>query len=117
MSKNPKNRTNYLGIITQGSLSQGLEMRLDTAQSVEDLRVGRFVVVEGAANRFFSMLTDVSLATTNPSILANPPAQDDFVLSVLKGVSTFGTVKVQPMLMLEHGEKGESDLMPVKTIP
>jgi len=110
----PKKRSDYLGIITQGSLSTGLEMRLDVEQSVEDLRVGRFVVVEGRSTRFFSMLTDVSLAAANPTILMDPPQTDDFVLSVLQGVSTFGTVKVQPMLMLE-GQSGE--LRPVKTIP
>ncbi|HEY9773440.1 MAG TPA: ATP-binding protein [Planktothrix sp.] len=111
-------RAKYLGIITQGSLSTGLEMRLDSSQSVEDLRVGRFVVVEGRSARFFSMLTDVSLAASNPTILANPPQADDFVLSVLAGVSTYGTVKVQPMLMLERANADdELEMRPVKTIP
>jgi hypothetical protein len=113
-----KKRANCLGIITQGSLSSGLEMRLDSEHSVEDLRVGRFVVVEGRSARFFSMLTDVSLSASNPSILSNPPAADDFLLSVLSGVSTFGTVKVQPMLMLEKDTpEKEPELRPVKTIP
>lgn len=114
----PTKRSNYLGIITQGSLSTGLEMRLDSAHSVEDLRVGRFVVVEGKSSRFFSMLTDVSLSASNPGILSSPPQHDDFVLSVLSGVSTFGTVKVQPMLMLEKDSPtSEPELRPVKTIP
>lgn len=113
----PIKRPHYLGIITQGSLSTGLEMRLDSAYSVEDLRVGRFVVVEGKRTRFFSMLTDVSLSTNNPNILTSPPQADDFVLEVLSGISTFGTVKVQPMLMLEEGENRGAELRPVKTIP
>lgn len=106
---------NHLGIITQGSLSGGLEMRLDAEHSVEDLRVGRFVVIEGRRSRFFSMLTDVTLSAANHSILLNPPPEDDFVMSVLSGGSTFGTVKVQPMLMTERD--GKNELMPVKTIP
>lgn len=111
-------KATYLGIITQGSLSTGLEMRLDPSVSVEELRVGRFVVVEGKTARFFSMLTDVSLSASNPSILLNPPANDEFLLSVLAGGSTFGTVKIQPMLMLERGEDSTlSELRPVKTIP
>lgn len=111
-----RSRSNHhLGIITQGSLSGGLEMRLDAEHSVEDLRVGRFVVVEGKRSRFFSMLTDVTLSAANQSILLNPPAEDDFILSVLSGGSTFGTVKVQPMLMMERD--GKSELLPVKTIP
>ncbi len=110
-----RSKGGYLGIITQGSLSTGLEMRLDARQSVEDLRVGRFVVVEGAKSRFFSMLTDVTLSAANPTILLNPPQDDDFLVSVLSGGATFGTVKVQPMLMLEREEANE--LRPVKTIP
>ncbi|MDR3614569.1 MAG: ATP-binding protein [Candidatus Obscuribacterales bacterium] len=113
----PKKHSKHLGIITQGSLSAGLEMRLDVNQSVEDLRVGRFVVVEGKNHRFFSMLTDVSLNATNSSILSNPPQADDFLLEVLAGTSTFGTVKVQPMLMLEKQNAGVDELRPVKTIP
>jgi uncharacterized protein len=110
-------RANYLGIITQGSLSTGLEMRLDSDQSVEDLRMGRFVVVEGAHSRFFSMLTDVALSTANPTILLNPPSADPFLMQVLAGSATFGTVKVQPMLMLENNDADERELRPVKTIP
>lgn len=110
-----RSRVGHLGIITQGSLSGGLEMRLDPDHSVEDLRVGRFVVVEGKRSRFFSMLTDVELSAANQSILLNPPSEDDFLMDVLSGGSTFGTVKVQPMLMMER--EGEHELLPVKTIP
>ena len=111
-----KRKAKYLGLITQGSLSSGLEMRLDRKTSVEDLRVGRFVVVEGRNTRFFSMLTDVSLATSSPQILNFPPEGDRFMLDVLSGVSMYGSVKVQPMLMLE-GSGTEHELRPVKTIP
>jgi DNA helicase HerA-like ATPase len=112
-----KVESKYLGIVTQGSLSGGLEMRLDGRESVEDLRVGRFVVVEGKTHRFFSMLTDVTLSASNPAILTNPPYADDFLVSVLTGTATFGTVKVQPMLMLEKQHGGADELRPVKTIP
>ncbi len=114
---NTNTKANYLGIITQGALSSGLEMRLDQKLSVEDLRVGRFVVIEGKNTRFFSMLTDVSLAAANMSILSNPPVDDQFVLSILAGTTTYGTVKVQPMLMLESRQASETELRPVKTIP
>ncbi len=112
-----KSASTYLGIVTQGSLSTGLEMRLDMSQSVEDLRVGRFVVVEGKNHRFFSMLTDVTLSASNAAILTNPPQADDFLLAVLAGTATFGTVKVQPMLMLEKQSIGIDELRPVKTVP
>jgi len=111
----------YLGIVIQGSLSGGLEMRLDSDKSVEDLRVGRFVVVEGTHSRFFSMLTYVALSATTPNILLNPPSPKDggdrFLMEVLAGVTTFGTVKLQPMLMLQKDDESDSPLRPVKTIP
>lgn len=115
MSGAPKKK---LGLITQGSLSTGLEMRLDPDYSVEDLRVGRFVVIQGRSTRFFSMLVDVSLAAANLSILSIPPPEDDFILSVLAHSATFGTVKIQPMLMLEENDSLKTaELRPVKTIP
>jgi hypothetical protein len=36
-----------LGSITQGSLSKGLEVRLHADVSVEEMRVGKFLVVRG----------------------------------------------------------------------
>nr|WP_227517380.1 hypothetical protein [Thermostichus lividus] len=42
-----------LGIVVQGSLSQGLEVRLSGDVAVEELRVGQFLVVQGRRNRFF----------------------------------------------------------------
>jgi len=108
----------HLGSIIQGSLSAGLEMRLSYKNSVEDVRVGKFVVIEGKQNRFFSMLTDVSLGTSNQKILLDPPRNDDFLAEILNGIGIFGNVKVQPMLMLERNSKtNEEELRPVKTIP
>jgi len=91
-------------------------MRLDRMTSVEDLRVGRFVVVEGKNTRFFSLLTDVSLATSSPQFLNSPPETNSFFADVLSGVSMYGSVKIQPMLMLERTGSSQ-ELRPVKTIP
>lgn len=108
----------HLGIIIQGSLSGGLEMRLNPGYSVEEIRIGKFVVVEGKQNRFFSMLTDVSLGTSNQKILLDPPRNDDFTSEILNGIGTFGNVKLTPMLMLErNAESSQEELRPVKTIP
>ena len=81
-----------LGLITQGSLSEGLEVRLHPDISVEDMRVGKFLIVQGVRlplalplgqSRFFCMLTDVELGTSSSRIVANPPgAGDDFLLEV-----------------------------------
>ena len=65
-----------------------------TIASVEDVRVGKFVVIEGRRHRYFSMLTDVALGTANPQILLDPPAEDSFLNEVMAGIGTFGTVNV-----------------------
>jgi len=133
-----------LGSVIQGSLTQGLEVRLHSDVSVEDMRVGKFLVVRGVRSHFFCLLTDVSLGTTSTRIVANPPdPQDDFLRAVLAGGSTYGTVNLAPMLMLTpkdptetgglNGKKenpkntslasletqssAELELLPVKTIP
>jgi uncharacterized protein len=104
-----------LGIVVQGSLSLGLEARLNADVSVEDMRVGKFVIIKGRRTRFFSMLTDVVLGTSSPKILMNPPDHDDdFMSEVLAGTGTFGTVKLTPMLMFEPET---NELRPVKTVP
>lgn len=128
-----------LGAVVQGSLSQGLEVRLHSDVSVEQMRVGKFLVVQGVRSRFFCLLTDVSLGTANPRILANPPSfQDTFMRDVLAGSATYGNVELAPMLMFTptEGEKNNNsqtedtslgsfqpqtnadlELLPVKTIP
>ena len=102
-----------LGSITQGSLSQGLEVRLHPDVSVEDMRVGKFLVVEGVRSRFFCMLTDVALGTSSARIVANPPSpNDDFLREVLAGGGTFGTINLTPMLMFTPESNGSGLEMP-----
>jgi DNA helicase HerA-like ATPase len=89
-----------LGIVVQGSLSEGLEVRLHGSVSVEELRVGKFLVVQGRRSRFFCLLTDVILGTASPRIMANPPdPSDTFFTEVLSGTGTYGTIHLTPMLM------------------
>ena len=35
------------GVITRGSLVEGLEMKLDPSENIEDMKAGKFVVIEG----------------------------------------------------------------------
>lgn len=125
-----------LGSVIQGSLSEGLEVRLYPDMSVEDMRVGKFLVVRGTRSRFFCLLTDVSLGTASPRIIANPPHPDDtFMRDVLAGSGTYGTIELSPMLMFtpssgtpqpaentslasfEPQTSADMELLPVKTIP
>ncbi|MDJ0534054.1 MAG: ATP-binding protein [Xenococcaceae cyanobacterium MO_207.B15] len=132
-----------LGSVIQGSLTKGLEVRLHPDISVEDMRVGKFLVVQGRSSRFFCLLTDVALGASSDRILANPPAiEDTFLQDVLAGSGTYGTIELAPMLMFtptatedERKERlspeainsklgalgvetsTELELLPVKTIP
>jgi DNA helicase HerA-like ATPase len=124
-----------LGSVIQGSLSEGLEVRLHPDISVEEMRVGKFLVVQGRRSRFFCLLTDVSLGTSNPRIFTHPPDHNDsFWLDILAGSDTYGTIAISPMLMLTlpnqdnqttnfdnipqlTGLDNDLQLLPVKTIP
>ncbi len=134
-----------LGSVIQGSLTKGLEVRLHPDISVEDMRVGKFLVVQGVRSRFFCLLTDVALGTASDRIISNPPAiEDSFMRDVLAGSGTYGTIELSPMLMFtptatdkdratlpidtpknkntslasfDAQSSSELELLPVKTIP
>lgn len=105
-----------IGLVVSGSLLEGLKMKLHPDQSVEDIRAGKFVVIEGEKHEFFSMITDVVLETSIRGLLDNPPRRDNELMhQVISGTATYGTIQLRPMLMLPSGSEGE--LRPVKTIP
>jgi len=104
-----------LGLITKGSLVEGLEMKLSPERSIEEVKAGKFVVIEGLLHKFFSLITDVGLDASSMNVLIHPPSKEDDILKrVLSGTSTYATVYLRPMLMLTQDEK---EPRPVKTIP
>ena len=110
---------NKLGIVVSGSLTGGVDVRLDSSASIEEIVVGRYVTVQGEKRRFFGMITDITLGTTNEQITRNPPdTTDPFITKVLAGTSTFGTLHVLPMLTM-GGTPAEllEGAQPVKTVP
>lgn len=102
-----------LGVVTSGSFVKGLHVRLSS--SVEDIRVGKFVVIHGEKHKFFSMVTDVALESTSRNILADPPEDQPFLHQVLSGTLTYGSMTLMPRLMLPNDRSG--GLLPVKTVP
>ncbi len=114
-----------LGVVVGGSLSAGVDVKLDPGEVergvppgavIESLAVGKYVVIEGASQRrFFSLITDIALDHTNPDLLKSPPDPDDaFSQYVLGTELAFGRLNVAPMLVLEHESETPK---PVKTIP
>jgi len=103
-------------MVVGGSLSRGLDVKLDPSTVIEGLAVGRYVVVRGqTGRRFFCIVTDVQLDALNPLIEKAPPdPADPFLARVYQGTAVFGRIHVAPMLVLHPGG-GEPK--PVKTIP
>ena len=110
-----------VGVVTRGSLVEGLEMKLDAARNVEDMKAGKFVVIEGDKNDFFSMVTDMRLDATNADILLHPPDRADALLrQVLAGTGTYNIVSLRPMLMMPKDPTSrdfDDGPRPVKAIP
>ena len=115
----PDGRAARLGMVVSGSLSDGVEVKLDPGASIEDVRVGRYVTVEGDRMRFFGVVTDVSLGATDPSLRLNPPdVSDPYIADVVSGTTAFGIVDVEPLLTLaaDPGEAIDGP-QPAKTVP
>lgn len=103
-----------LGVVVGGSLSKGLVVRLERDQPIEELAVGRYVVVRGEHKRFFCMVNDISLDTSNPGIQSDLPNVDDFFArTIYKGSVVYSLITVTPMLVIDD----EEGALPVKTIP
>ena len=86
-----------LGVVTGGSFTDGMTVRLDAARSTEALQVGNFVVIEGENNRYFSTIADLELQLTDPAIAADPPPlHSPFLRAALAGVQTYAVAQVKP---------------------
>ena len=54
-----------MGLVVGGSLSRGVEVRLDATYPVERVKVGGFVTIQGESQRFFGIVSDVALETSD----------------------------------------------------
>ncbi len=108
-----------LGTVTGGSLSEGVRVKLDPSASVEEMAVGRYVVIEGDSRRFFGMITDVVLESVDSRLAVSPPdISDPFIAQVLSGTALYGSLKVTPMLTIAGEGAGlGQDYEPVRTVP
>ena len=108
-----------LGIVVGGSLTGGIEVKLDDTTAIEEMAVGRYIVIEGQRSRYFGMIDDVTLETVDQQITITPPdVSDPFISEIITGTSTYGKLHVVPMLSLS----GDAMTLlegpqPVKTVP
>ncbi|MBN1267222.1 MAG: DUF87 domain-containing protein [Anaerolineales bacterium] len=112
----PRKETTPLGVVVGGALSSGLKIRLDSRLSIELLAIGRYVVIQGRSGRkFFGMITDVALESTNPELLSHPPTVGDtFAAEIYYDEIALGMLHISPMLMLDEND---DQPRPIKTIP
>ena len=105
--------------MVEGSLTNGVDVRLDSGTSVEDIKVGAFVTIQGSRHRFFGVITDVALGTTDPRMKnVATDAQDPFISRALLGTVAYASISVMPNLTMPMvlGDVGETPAA-AKTIP
>ena len=95
-----------LGVVVGGSLSRGLDVRLDGAMgaSLEDVAVGSFVTIVGRRQRYFAVVTDLELRAVDDSVRHFPPGGSagagagDFAAEVMAGTLAYGQLSVMPSM-------------------
>ena len=109
-----------LGMVVSGSLAEGVQVKLDPDSSVEGVKVGTFVTLQGERMRFFGVVTDVSLGSTDPMLSASPPdVSDPYVAQVVSGTAAYGALTVEPMLTIAGDDPSLllDGPQPAKTVP
>ena len=108
-----------LGMVISGSLTGGVEVKLNADVSVEDIMVGRYVAISGSKRRFFGMITDVSLDAIDPKAMIMPPdISDPLISQVIIGTTTYGRISVLPMLTISGDAMSILEgPQPAKTVP
>ncbi|HIM37261.1 MAG TPA: DUF87 domain-containing protein, partial [Dehalococcoidia bacterium] len=109
----------FLGLVVEGSLTQGVEVRLDPGTSVENIKVGTFVTIQGSQYRFFGVVTDIALGNSDQRLKHLPlDLGDPFISQALLGTVAYGTVSVLPNLVMPL-VRGDDEEVPsaAKTIP
>ncbi len=109
----------FLGLVVDGSLADGIEVRLDPGAPIEDVKVGTFVTIQGSRHWFFGVATEVALGSSDGRLRHLPPGLDDpFISQALLGTVAYGCVSVLPNLILPL-VVGDPDERPAaaKTIP
>ena len=112
--------TQALGMVVSGSLAEGMVVRLDADRSIEEIKVGTFVNIQGQHMRFFGVVTDAALASMDPAMPAQPPdVSNPFIAQVVSGTAAYGTITVEPMLTIGGIDSiaGLDGPQPARTVP
>ena len=103
-----------LGAVVGGSLSRGLDVRLSAPDAVEETKVGVFVTVQGKRRRYFGIVTDLTLETTDRHIAGVAVEGGALLTEALSGSMTYAVARVTPMLTMSVGEEAPQ---PARSLP
>ncbi|MEN6555910.1 MAG: DUF87 domain-containing protein [Anaerolineaceae bacterium] len=120
-----------IGYVVGGGLEANLQVRLTVPP--QEVQEGSFVVIDSGGWRFYGLVTDLQLGSTNPRF-ADEQSEERLprqMAELLHGQTLFTNLAVMPVLMMERGpEPGteeyrlwkdqhpeESKPIPVKTVP
>ena len=114
-----------LGQVVGGSLSRGLDVRLDASDAgTEDVAVGSFVTIQGRRQRYFAVVTDVELRAVDDGVRHFPPAwapgdiaESRFLAEVIAGTVAYGQLSVMPGMAVSLGGAEHTTAEQAKTVP
>ncbi len=109
-----------MGMVVGGSLTEGVDIRLNPTGNVliEDVKVGTFVTIRGQRYRFFGVVTDLELNSSDSRLRHSPPDSDDPVLlEAVSGTMAYGVVSVLPNMALPLNSDNNERPVAAKTVP
>ena len=109
-----------IGMVVGGSLTDGVEIRLNPSGEtlIEDVKVGTFVTIRGKRYRFFGVVTDLELNSSDSRLRHSPPESDDPVVAeAISGTMAYGVVSVLPNLTIPLLAGSHDTPIAAKTVP
>jgi len=103
-----------IGRIKSGSFRDGIIVQLSSDHSIEELRIGEFVKVEGKNLDFIGMITDMRLNIINPDVFIAPPENNDLLKNAINGIMVNSEVEFYPLVSIE---RNNNIIHSVKSIP
>lgn len=102
-----------IGVLVGGSLGDGLTIRINN-NTRDQISTGKFVIISDEKNRFFCLITDLKLDTSNPDVILFPPTSHESLLrKTIEQHCVYTTALARPMIILDE----HNHISPVKNIP
>lgn len=101
-----------IGFLKSGSVTEGFTIRLEKDISPESLKIGDFLVIEGRIYKFFGIVDDLKLLSSNEDVFFDPP-QSKMEKIAFNGSIIYSEAQLSPYVMADT----EGHLFSIKTVP